>query len=307
MCRDKITSNIKLWGQELGFVCVGITDLDIQYFAQKFHKWLENNYHADMDYMQKYAELRSNPKALMPNVQSVIVCALNYFNVSKAHKNHIANYALGRDYHKIMRKRLEKLAQKMLTEIGNFNYRCFVDSGPVLEKPLAVKAGIGWQGKNSLIINRDYGSWLVLGEIFTDLKLHVDKPQANRCGDCDICIKACPTKAIVAPYVIDARRCIAYLTIEHKGSIPENLRSLLGGRVYGCDVCQRVCPMNRCAKETQVQDFLPRHNLHAMELIELCKWSEEEFLRNTEGSAIRRIGYKSWLRNTAGALGNDHH
>jgi epoxyqueuosine reductase len=219
-------------------------------------------------------------------------------------KGVISRYALGRDYHKLMRMRLQKLAHQIEAHAGPFGYRVFVDSAPVLEKALAEKAGLGWIGKHSNLLNRDAGSWFFLGEIYTDLPLPTGTPAVNHCGDCNRCIDICPTRAIVAPYTVDARRCISYLTIELRGSIPEEFRPLMGNRIYGCDDCQLVCPWNRFAEATGEQDFAPRHGLDSPDLIELFHWSEEQFLKRTEGSPIRRIGHVCWLRNIAVALGN---
>ncbi|MHB8744808.1 MAG: tRNA epoxyqueuosine(34) reductase QueG, partial [Sulfuricaulis sp.] len=216
----------------------------------------------------------------------------------------VSRYALGRDYHKIMRRRLQQLAQRIETDIGPFQYRAFSDSAPVLEKALAEKAGLGWIGKHTNLIDKQSGSWFFLGELYTDLPLPTDAPAGNHCGTCHACIDVCPTQAIVAPYELDARRCISYLTIELRGSIPIELRPLIGNRIYGCDDCQLVCPWNRFAQPTGDADFAPRHGLDAPELVRLFAWSGEEFLHHTEGSAIRRIGYESWLRNIAVALGN---
>ena len=277
---NHLADDIKSWGKQLGFTLIGITAAARQ-----------------LPYVRA---IRESP---LQDPKSVICCAINYLpNCDKS--RYISRYALGRDYHKVIRKRLRKLAQKINDEIGNFNYRCHVDSNRIPEKYLAAKAGIGWQGKNSLIINRHYGSWVFLGEIVTDLPLPIDKPQNNHCGNCTACMNACPTQAIVAPNKIDVKRCISYLTIEHRSSIPEDLRPLIGTHIYGCDECQSVCPWNRFAKLTTEQDFQPRHNLNSADLIELFSWSEQDFLRNTEGSAIRRIGYECWLRNIAVALGN---
>jgi epoxyqueuosine reductase len=349
---EEMAAKIKIWGKELGFVHIGITDSTFTVIpassavipasstvipasstvipakaginssqtstafqttkeAQRLTRWLESGFCGDMDFMRRYEEQRGNPNSLFSGVKSIISCALNYYSgtdsaaiLHQPNKAYIARYALGRDYHKIMRGYLQKLAQKMQNEFGVFNYRCFTDSAPVLEKPLAVKAGIGWQGKNSLVISPKYGSWIVLGEIFTDLPLSIDKPEEDQCGNCATCIKACPTKAIVAPYTIDARRCIAYLTIEHKGLISEEVRHLMGNKIYGCDVCQLVCPKNKQAKSTTVADFFPRNNLDQAELLDLFNWSETEFLEKTAGTAIKRIGYERWRRNLAIALEN---
>jgi epoxyqueuosine reductase len=300
--KNEIAENIKRLGREVGFVHIGITDINVEQAAEKLKQWLQLNYHGNMKYLQAYEQQRKDLSTLLPKVKSVICCALNYFNTKT--DGYVARYALGRDYHKIMHERLDQLAHKMLSSLGNFNYRCFVDSAPILEKPLAVKAGLGWQGKNSLVINRHYGSWIVIGEIFTDLELPIDKPHKDYCGNCSACINACPTKALVAPYMLNGSRCIAYLTIEHKGSIPIELRPLIGNRMYGCDACQSACPMNKYAQPTTISDFSPRNNFDHANLLELFNWNEEEFLTKMQGSAIRRIGYERWLRNIAVALGN---
>ena len=263
--------------------------------------------------MQRHGTLRSRPQELHPGTVRVISARMDYLpepaeNIAvlleSPSKAVVSRYALGRDYHKMMRKRLQKLALQIEQYAGPFGYRVFVDSAPVLEKALAEKAGLGWIGKHSNLINKQAGSWFFLGEIFTDLPLPIDTPATDHCGACTKCIDICPTGAIVAPYTVDARRCVSYLTIELHGSIPEELRPLMGNRIYGCDDCQLVCPWNRFARLTQEQDFSPRHGLDTPELIELFLWGEKQFLQRTEGSAIRRIGHQSWLRNIAVALGN---
>jgi epoxyqueuosine reductase len=266
-----------------------------------------------MEYMKRHGKRRSRPADLVPGTLRVISARMDYLNeeaqaaadlLQETEAALISRYALGRDYHKVLRKRLQKLASRIEAETGPFGYRVFVDSAPVLEKALAEKAGIGWIGKHSNLLNRKDGSWFFLGEIYTDLPLPVDTPAANHCGDCTRCIEACPTGAIIAPYQVDARRCISYLTIELKGAIPEQLRPLMGNRIFGCDDCQMVCPWNRFAKFSDEYDFRPRPGLDAETLVQLFGWSEEEFLERTAGSAIRRSGYEGWLRNIAVALGN---
>lgn len=310
---DDLASQIKQWGQELGFQQIGIADTDLNQHEKHLIDWLEKGFHGEMDYMQRHGLKRSRPEQLLTGTIRVISARMDYLpeNHSKISETldnpvsaFISRYALGRDYHKVMRKRLQKLADKIHQSAGEFGYRVFVDSAPVLEKALAEKAGLGWIGKHSNVINRKAGSWFFLGEIYTDLPLPVDQKATDHCGDCTACIEICPTQAIVAPYQVDARRCISYLTIELKGSIPLELRPLIGNRIYGCDDCQLVCPWNRFARLTDEQDFSPRHQLNSSELLEVFSWSEEEFLRKTEGSAIRRIGYECWLRNIAVALGN---
>lgn len=308
-----LADRIRAWGSELGFQQLGFSDIELADHEKHLNNWLSKGFHGEMHYMQRHGTRRSRPHELEPGTIRVISARMDYLPGS-AHdieslledstKGVISRYALGRDYHKLMRKRLQKLAQKIENHSGPFGYRVFVDSAPVLEKALAEKAGLGWIGKHSNLINQQAGSWFFLGEIYTDLPLPVDKPAAEHCGACTRCIDICPTGAIVAPYTVDARRCISYLTIELRGSIPEELRPLLGNRIYGCDDCQLVCPWNRFARPTREADFEPRHGLDAAQLISLFLWTEEKFLQRTEGSAIRRIGFECWLRNIAVALGN---
>jgi len=309
-----LTQLIHNWSKKLGFQQLGITDtlMDIQ--EARFLDWLKRDYHGDMTYMEKHGSSRYHPEELVPGTLRVISVRMDYLPpdcrdtdtiLQDATLGFISRYALGRDYHKLMRKRLQKLADKITAEIGDFGYRVFVDSAPVLEKPLAEKAGLGWIGKHTNLINQDAGSWFFLGEIYTDLPLPVDETETqSHCGSCKACIDICPTQAIVAPYVLDARRCISYLTIELNGSIPVEFRSKIGNRIYGCDDCQLVCPWNRFSSATKEKDFFTRHGLDAPDLLVLFEWSEAEFLKYTEGSAIRRIGYNKWLRNIAVALGN---
>jgi epoxyqueuosine reductase len=308
-----LASQIKAWGQELGFQQVGITDTDLSQAEAHLSNWLAKNFHGTMAYMQRHGHKRSRPALLHPGTRRVISVRMDYLPESDNAMNqalenpftaYISRYALGRDYHKLMRTRLQKLADRIHAQIGPFGYRAFVDSAPVLEKALAEKAGLGWIGKHSNLINRKAGSWFFLGEIYTDLPLPVDKPATEHCGDCRACLDICPTQAIVGPYQVDARRCVSYLTIELHGSIPEPLRPLIGNRIYGCDDCQIICPWNRFAKLTDEKDFNPRHRLNTQELLDVFAWSEQEFLTKTEGSAIRRIGHERWLRNIAVALGN---
>jgi len=310
---NELSQQIKQWGLELGFQQVGISDTDLQQAELRLQHWLAQGYHADMDYMHKHGLKRSRPALLQPETVSIISVRMDYSpeaqelienTLNNPVAGFISRYALGRDYHKVLRKRLQKLAQRIEQEIGTFGYRAFVDSAPVLEKAIAEKAGLGWIGKHSNIINKKAGSWFFLGEIYTSIPLTIDTPSTNHCGQCTACIDICPTQAIVAPYQVDARKCISYLTIELKGSIPEVLRPLMGNRIYGCDDCQLICPWNRFAQLSTETDFSPRYNLNAQHLIELFNWSETEFLTKTEGSAIRRIGYEQWLRNIAVALGN---
>ena len=303
---------IKLWGRELGFQQVGIADIDVAEHSAYLQQWLTQHYHGEMSYMLNHANLRSQPEQLVPGTLRVISARMDYLPVEtqmvgvlqNPEQAYVSRYALGRDYHKLMRQRLQKLADKIQTEIGEFGYRAFVDSAPVLEKAIAEKAGLGWIGKHSNLINRKAGSWFFLGEIYTDLILEIDAPATPHCGECQACLTVCPTQAIVAPYKVDARRCISYLTIELHGAIPEEFRPLIGNRIYGCDDCQLICPWNRFANLTKEPDFHPRKRLNTQQLLDVFSWTETEFLTNTEGSAIRRIGYERWLRNIAVALGN---
>jgi len=310
---DSLAGRIKRWGRELGLQQVGITDTGLDEAEQRLNAWLDAGHHGDMDYMARHGSKRSRPAELEPGTLRVISARMDY--LPEPHKDiqqrlddpadaFISRYALGRDYHKLIRKRLQRLAKQIEQEVGGFGYRVFVDSAPVLEKPLAEKAGLGWIGKHTNLINPGAGSWFFLGEIYTDLPLPMDAPAENHCGNCRACLDVCPTRAIIAPYQLDARLCISYLTIELKGSIPEALRPSIGNRIYGCDDCQLACPWNRFARLTEEADFLPRQGLDSATLTTLFTWSEEEFLRRTEGSAIRRIGHVAWLRNIAVALGN---
>ena len=308
-----LARRIKAWGRELGFQQLGITDTDLAVAEGRLLAWLDQGRHGTMAYMARHGTKRARPAELEPGTLRVISVRLDYLpepmrnmgeRLQQPATAFVSRYALGRDYHKLLRKRLQRLARLIEGEIGEFGYRVFVDSAPVLEKPLAQQAGLGWIGKHTNLINRRAGSWFFLGELYTDLPLPVDRPAQPHCGSCSACIDVCPTRAIVAPYQLDARRCISYLTIELKGPIPVELRPLLGNRIYGCDDCQLVCPWNRFARPTREADFLPRLRLDSATLMELFAWSEEEFLKRTEGSAIRRIGHSAWLRNIAVALGN---
>ena len=310
---QQLGQQIKQWGLELGFQQIGITNTNLHEAEKNLENWIAAGFHGEMEYMHKHGLKRSRPTLLVPGTRSVISVHMEYLpeqqcNLEKSLGNpimaYISRYALGRDYHKIMRKRLQKLATKIQRKVGAFGYRAFVDSAPVLEKALAEKAGLGWIGKHSNLINRVAGSWFFLGEIYTDLDLPNDKKANNHCGQCTACLDVCPTKAIVAPYQVDARLCVSYLTIELKGSIPESLRPLIGNRIYGCDDCQLICPWNRFARISAEKDFSPRHQLNQQHLLDVFSWSKEEFLTKTEGSAIRRIGHEQWLRNIAIALGN---
>ena len=309
-----LAEQVKQWGNELGFQQIGITDTDLAQDEQYLLKWLEKDMHGDMDYMQRHGSKRSRPADLIPGTIRIISAKLHYMTkqdqplqnvLHDAKKAYVSRYATGRDYHKIMRKRLQKLATKISEVSGQFGYRVFADSAPVLEKAIAKKAGLGWIGKHSNLIHPQSGSWFFLGEIYTDLPLPVDQPfVTDHCGSCTACIDACPTQAIIAPYQIDARRCISYLTIEARQSIPESLRAGIGNRVYGCDDCQMVCPWNKFTPYSQEEAFQVRNHLDSTTLLELFAWSQTDFLRKTTGSAIRRIGYIAWLRNIAVALGN---
>mgnify|MGYP001290840342 CR=1 FL=1 len=304
---------IKQLASQFGFADCGITDTNNETAGEHLEKWLDLGYHADMDYMKKHGSKRYRAEELVPGTQRIICLRMDYLDpklttlstLEDTEKAYIARYALGRDYHKLVRKRLAQLSKAIEELIGPFGHRVFVDSAPVLEKPLAQKAGLGWQGKNTLIINRKQGSWFMLGEIFVDLPLPIDEPyQKDHCSRCESCITVCPTAAFPKPYILDANRCIAYLTIEHKGSIPLDLRPLMGNRVFGCDDCQLACPWNRAPSATREDDFKPRHGLDQAKLAELLMWTEDQFLNRTEGSPIRRAGFDGWQRNLAIGLGN---
>jgi epoxyqueuosine reductase len=311
---NQLVQSISDWASELGFQQLGISDIDLSQHDKHLDDWLAAGYHGEMGYMVKHGSKRSHPEQLVENTIRVISVRMDYMPpdcelsdtvLASPEMGFISRYALGRDYHKVMRKRLQKLSDKVKNKIGEFGYRVFVDSAPVLEKALAEKAGLGWIGKHSNLINQKAGSWFFLGEIYTDLALPVSEHSTdNHCGTCSACIDICPTRAIVKPYTVDARRCISYLTIELHGSIPVEFRKDMGNRIYGCDDCQLCCPWNRFSQATSEQDFFTRHPLDAPDLVELFSWDEATFLKNTEGSAIRRIGYLRWLRNIAIALGN---
>ncbi|WP_455202736.1 tRNA epoxyqueuosine(34) reductase QueG [Kaarinaea lacus] len=310
---QQLAHHIKSRATALGFQGVGISNTELEEAETHLVNWLDAGFQGDMEYMQRHGTKRSRPAELEPGTVSVISTTFNYWPEPDQHcqmildnpeQAYISRYALGRDYHKVIRKRLQTLADEIQQEIGEFGYRVFTDSAPVLEKALGEKAGLGWIGKHTNLITEHTGSWFFIGEIYTDLPLPVDTTAKNHCGTCQACIEACPTQAIVAPYTLDARLCISYLTIELRSSIPPELRPLIGNRIYGCDDCQIVCPWNRFTTQTQETDFLPRNSLDDIGLIELFAWSEREFLDKTQGSAIRRIGYECWLRNIAVALGN---
>lgn len=308
-------ARIKQWGKELGFQAVGISDTDLSVAEAQMQQWLAKGYHGTMDYMAKHGTKRSRPAELVEGTVRVISVCMDYYPAARdawqilqdGNQAFISRYALGRDYHKVLRSRLEQLAQKIRAEVPQFKYRGFTDSAPVLEVALAEKARLGWRGKHSLLLSRDRGSLFFLGEIYIDLPLPADADSSasiNHCGTCSACIDICPTQAIIAPYQVDARRCISYLTIEHRGSIPVEFRAAMGNRIYGCDDCQLACPWNRFAKLSAEADFAVRHGLDDVSLAELFLWSESTFNQRMAGSAIYRIGYDQWLRNIAVALGN---
>ena len=308
-----LKSELVTWCHELGFQKMGITDVDLQVAEGRLGEWLDAKFHGSMDYMQRHGSKRSRPDELVPGTLRIISVRMDYLPESQetairllddGKSAYISRYALGRDYHKVLKGRLRALARRIEDRIGEFGYRVFVDSAPVLEKALAENAGLGWVGKHTNLIDRETGSWFFLGELYTDLPLPVDVAEESHCGTCTACIDVCPTKAIVAPYSLDARRCISYLTIENKGAIPVEFRKDIGNRIYGCDDCQLFCPWNKFAKPTAEKDFAPRHGLDSAQLTELFTWSEDTWLEKTEGSAIRRIGFERWLRNIAVALGN---
>jgi epoxyqueuosine reductase len=311
-----LARDIRAWGRELGFAEIGIADTGLAAEEARLTAWLAAGRHGEMDYMARHGARRARPTELIPGTLRVISARLDYLPerardpgavLRDSRKAYISRYALGRDYHRVLRGKLQDLADRMTAAVGAFRYRVFTDSAPVLEVALAAKAGLGWRGKHTLLLTREAGSFFFLGEIYTDLPLPVSTAQSDHCGTCHACIDACPTGAIVGPYELDARRCISYLTIELKGSIPEALRPLIGNRVYGCDDCQLVCPWNKFAQATGERDFAVRNGLDSADLIELFAWTEEEFAQRMEGSAIRRVGYERWLRNLAVGLGNAEH
>ena len=307
---------------DLGFGDIRVSDTDLSVAGPRLKEWLDAGCHGDMNYMRERAHLRLNPQELQLGTVRVLTVRMDYLPDTSEMRQAVdwrnkeidrwdepdqavvAIYARGRDYHKVLRQRLQSLADVIKKKIGPFGYRVFVDSGPVMEVELANKSGLGWRGKHTLLLNREAGSMFFLGEILVDVPFPVDEPITSHCGECSACINICPTQAITAPYQLDARRCISYLTIEHQGSIPEELRPLMGNRVYGCDDCQLVCPWNKFAQLSSVPDFLPRHGLEHADLLTLWSWSEEDFLSKHEGSPIRRIGYESWRRNLAVGMGN---
>jgi epoxyqueuosine reductase len=309
---------IKGWGRELGFADVAISDSNLSVAEAGLAQWLDAGYHGEMDYMAAHGAKRARPAELVPGTVRIISARMNYLpkatpadwreqeelRASQSDAAIVSLYARGRDYHKVLRSRLQQLATRIEQETGPIGYRVFTDSAPVMEVALAERSGLGWRGKHTLLLNREAGSMFFLGEIYTDLPLPVDAPVSEHCGQCTACIASCPTQAILGPYKLDARRCISYLTIELKGSIPVELRPLIGNRVFGCDECQLVCPWNKFAQRASLADFDTRNGLDAATLVDLFSWTEEEFNRRMEGSAIRRIGHERWLRNIAVALGN---
>ena len=313
-----MVSQIEAWGLELGFSQIGVTGIDLSSAEPGLLAWLAQGFHGDMEYMARHGLKRARPAELVPGTVSVITVRLNYLPAATApgwqgieftrlghpREGVVSLYARGRDYHKVLRQRLRQLSQRIQAQVGELGCRVFTDSAPVLEAELAVRSGQGWRGKHTLVLNRQAGSMFFLGEIYLDLALPASEPVTEHCGQCQACMDVCPTQAIVAPYQLDARRCISYLTIEHQGPIPLELRGLIGNRIYGCDDCQLVCPWNKFARRSDLPDFDSRTGLVGTQLVELFGWSEAQFLQNTEGSAIRRIGHERWLRNIAVALGN---
>jgi epoxyqueuosine reductase len=307
-----LAATIKSWGRELGFQAVGIADTDLSAAEPRLASWLASGFAGELDYMRKHGSKRTQPAFLVPGTLRIISARMDYRPratesrsvLADGSKAFVARYALGRDYHKVLRGRLRQLAERIAGEIGEFGYRVFTDSAPVMEVELARKAGLGWRGKHTLLLAREAGSYFFLGDIYTDLPLPLDTPVGEHCGSCTKCLDVCPTRAIVAPYTLDARRCISYLTIELKGSIPVELRPLIGNRVFGCDDCQLVCPWNRYAQFAPEPDFQVRNGLDSAELVDLFAWNGNEFRERMSGSAILRIGYERWLRNLAVGLGN---
>ena len=313
-----MVSQIEAWGLELGFSQIGVMGIDLSSAEPGLLAWLAQGFHGDMEYMARHGLKRARPAELVPGTVSVITVRLDYLPAATApgwqgiefrrlghpREGVVSLYARGRDYHKVLRQRLRQLSQRIQAQVGELGCRAFTDSAPVLEAELAVRSGQGWRGKHTLVLNRQAGSMFFLGEIYLDLALPASEPVTEHCGQCQVCMDVCPTQAIVAPYQLDARRCISYLTIEHQGPIPLELRGLIGNRIYGCDDCQLVCPWNKFAQRSDLPDFDSRTGLVGTQLVELFGWSEAQFLQNTEGSAIHRIGHERWLRNIAVALGN---
>lgn len=310
---DALLMQIRRWARELGFAQLGVADIDLSEHEAYLQKWLDAGYHGTMDYMARHGALRARPAELAPGTCRILTARMDYLpantrpwdTLGSPDRGYIARYALGRDYHKVLRRRLATLARRISEEVGGGNYRAFVDSAPVLERAIAENGGLGWIAKNTMLINADAGSWFFLGEIYTDLPLPADPPQVTKhCGSCTACLDVCPTHAFAGPFQLDARRCISYLTIEHRGSIDAELRPLIGNRIFGCDDCQLVCPWNKFARHSPEPDFQPRHGLSDPQLVDLLLWDEATYLQRTEGMALRRIGHDCWLRNVAVALGN---
>ncbi|MGB0721050.1 MAG: tRNA epoxyqueuosine(34) reductase QueG [Gammaproteobacteria bacterium] len=310
---SRLPELIRQWGRELGFQDIAISGIDLGHAEADLLQWLERGYQGSMEWMARHGTLRSRPAALEPGTLSIISARMDYWPgdatpawsvLDDPGRAYVSRYALGRDYHKILRKRLQRLADQLTQAVAPMHYRVFTDSAPVLEKPIAALAGLGWQGKHTNLINPSAGSWFFLGEIYTDLPLPPSRPTRDHCGSCNACMEACPTRAIIAPYKLDARLCISYLTIEHPGPIPEALRPAMGNRIYGCDDCQLVCPWNKFATATRESGFAVRNDLDKASLVTLAQWDEREFLDRMAGSAIRRIGHERWQRNIAVALGN---
>jgi len=309
---QQLADQIKTWALELGFADIGICDTDLSRHEEKFLEWIDKGYHGEMDYMARHGLMRARAHELLPGTLRAISVRLDYLppealivsTMGDTNNGYISRYATGRDYHKIMRSRLKKLQTKIETQVSDLIARPFVDSAPIMERQLAEKAGVGWVGKNSLILNEKAGSFFFLGELLVSIPLPVSEPVKEQCDKCVACITICPTQAIVEPYVVDGSRCISYLTIEKFGAIPVEFREAIGNRIYGCDDCQLICPWNKMAVASTEDDFRPRKDIHSPQLLDLFAWSEESFLKRTEGSPIRRIGHERWLRNIAVALGN---
>ena len=308
-----LLKDMQIWARSLGFQQLGVSDIDLSAAEDQLQQWLARGFHGEMEFMQRHGSLRTHPEELMPGTIRVITARMDYWPetasdawqvMGESELGFISRYALGRDYHKLIRKRLLRLSKRIEEAVGVMGYRVFTDSAPVMEKALAQKSGLGWIGKHTNVLNRQNGSYFFLGEIYTDLPLPLTEPVSDHCGSCTACTDICPTQAIVAPYELDARRCISYLTIELRGSIPVEFRPMMGNRIYGCDDCQLVCPWNKFAQMTTESAYLPREGLDAPQLVDLFTWTESEFLQRLEGSPIRRIGYECWLRNIAIALGN---